>query len=731
MLEWTALDTWVLSAVASALEEIDIDLDNFELLYPEDEQPTPDTDISMEEDELDDFELVYPPESPPQPSPSPTVPSQAPPSTHSQFPAEESPQPKKIPKLSIRIPPRISPSKLPPTPISVKPAAPQSWPPGLFTSQPLPSFPAEYQQVKLPSSAPLQQRADIMPLQDRPKMAMLLRSCFNEGCNGVVKADGTRRICISCVSKEWQSQNTSALSVSGTRQKRKRKEKKQKKRVSWFDGYVKDEHDMSMDGVYEDVRAVADEADAKYPISGWDSDLTEPDDDAIAPTSHNTEAGPSSGLSSARCSICSGFLPLHYSWKCCPSCRKSRREYQRKRLGCESRYTKDDEITVQPKSKPQPTQKVSSMTLLRLNSVNKMKSYYLHDPAGLVTAGARVCTLHNCKHIVPSKAEYKYKLCFPCRFRTTQNVRIRQGWAKADKQAKAAAEVTPIEKIMHLDLSPPLDLTSLANDRCPSLDCGMRLEDDKLKRIKAQINAGTLSNIEDAATTDAICDQCAWRMLPSDVRKSCPIEVHARVRIIPLEEPSASSPSPKLKSCLRPTAPSPIIKLPQRPVPPAKPRLPTPYPEYQCLSRLVTDLQELLQQFLQAQAYYLTFCEGTDSLSKFSFDGEFSVVASDFEVLKRTDEVNEYVTNLMQEVEKVTTIKFIPDSRSVGVAYGGIVTRFACRDLVALAVPHDLGATVSHPAREMVGELEVVVLPVSSHRCFPGQRTVVRLRLVG
>lgn len=59
------------------------------------------------------------------------------------------------------------------------------------------------------------------------------------------------------------------------------------------------------------------------------------------------------------------------------------------------------------------------------------------------------------------------------------------------------------------------------------------------------------------------------------------------------------------------------------------------------------------------------------------------------------------------------------------------MTRFACRDLVALAVPCRLGASVSNCAREMVGELEVVVLPVNSHRCFAGQRTVVRLRLVG
>ena len=33
--------------------------------------------------------------------------------------------------------------------------------------------------------------------------------------------------------------------------------------------------------------------------------------------------------------------------------------------------------------------------------------------------------------------------------------------------------------------------------------------------------------------------------------------------------------------------------------------------------------------------------------------------------------------------------------------------------------------------KDMQGELEIVVLPVDSHRLFPGQRTVVRFRLVG
>lgn len=88
---------------------------------------------------------------------------------------------------------------------------------------------------------------------------------------------------------------------------------------------------------------------------------------------------------------------------------------------------------------------------------------------------------------------------------------------------------------------------------------------------------------------------------------------------------------------------------------------------------------------------------------------------------------------------------FSPRSRTTAVAYGGVITRFACNHRVSIFLPpglvNRLGVKVeegqpqpqSLPAypKDMIGELEVVVIPDDSHRMYAGQRTVVRFRLVG
>lgn len=86
------------------------------------------------------------------------------------------------------------------------------------------------------------------------------------------------------------------------------------------------------------------------------------------------------------------------------------------------------------------------------------------------------------------------------------------------------------------------------------------------------------------------------------------------------------------------------------------------------MSRLINELQELFLNFRRAQSYYIAYSQLQNKAnsppspiprSKFCFDGEFSVVAPDFEVWKRQDEVNAAVTKVMQEIERVASLKFM------------------------------------------------------------------------
>ncbi|KAF8831047.1 hypothetical protein HHX47_DHR1000333 [Lentinula edodes] len=707
-------------AVSSVLG--DFNLSQFDLVYPQSE-PEPATEDADDEPDFDDFDLVYP-ETPPA-SPPPLL---APGISEAPLPSEESAeppvsQPESIQaRLLIRLPSRKalqSPTKQPPT--NNRPASPEpavftapSASQNLFVSTPLPPT------GTLAAHQPLQKlQADILP--PRVPRITSLRLCSNPGCNGVVRVDGTRRRCMGCIMRGWTSGNyvppaESVKKTAQVAQKRKSSESS-KKRVSWFDGYGKDEREsqdaMDVDED-EEIQVVSTETDndalgADVLIRGWDSDLTESDEDDF-------------NLNSM--------------------------------LANEPDLSADCNAKVQSK--------------------NQLGSYALHDPAGLVTVGARICTIRGCKHIVPNKVEYKFKLCFPCRIRSARSARIRQARVEQSKaMSSLVTEVeVPVEKAFPLvDVPPPQNPLRAAVGRCASMDCGLKLEPSKLKsfqtKAKNRLNVtdmemlpslsspdpgatGELGETENVETNDseALCDQCTWRRLPPDVRRSRKVEVHRRVRIIlDCERDSTKlhtdggGPS-QLKPCIRPNVP--VIKLPQRPIPPPKvcfyrtlirflidldicsilqPRNPTPYPEYQSISHLICDLQSLFKSFIQAQGFYLAFsltckqnstastghtnkpsepphvlnseapfsdttstnaihpCNSFNSskfsnnpsslsasklnpiiprtMSKFAFDGEFSIVAPDFELLERKDEVNEFVTSAMHQIEKVASVKFL------------------------------------------------------------------------
>lgn len=127
----------------------------------------------------------------------------------------------------------------------------------------------------------------------------------------------------------------------------------------------------------------------------------------------------------------------------------------------------------------------------------------------------------------------------------------------------------PIQVVV--DPMPPQNHIRAATGRCASMDCGMRLDHEKLRRLqekqRSDISLASSSTYNDEADTN--CEQCAWRKLPLDYRKNSEIDVHRRVRIVRAEpSPSAKSPDGQLKSCIRPN--SLVIRLPPRPVPPPK-----------------------------------------------------------------------------------------------------------------------------------------------------------------
>lgn len=119
----------------------------------------------------------------------------------------------------------------------------------------------------------------------------------------------------------------------------------------------------------------------------------------------------------------------------------------------------------------------------------------------------------------------------------------------------------------------------------------------------------------------------------------------------------------------------------------------------------------------------------------FDFSGEYAVVASDLDVVARKGEVELGVHAVKDAVSRAGGLEFSPTSWvSILGNPGGIVTRFACVHLVNVFLP--IRVPPGHPPnparpKSMQGELEIAVLPDQSHKYFPGEKTIVRFRLVG
>ncbi|KAK0466802.1 uncharacterized protein EV420DRAFT_1505440 [Desarmillaria tabescens] len=203
-----------------------------------------------------------------------------------------------------------------------------------------------------------------------------------------------------------------------------------------------------------------------------------------------------------------------------------------------------------------------------------------------------------------------------------------------------------------------------------------------------------------------------------------------------------------------------------KPPPRMEPRKPV-YPEYASFPRLLDDYQQRLRGFFEAQAEWIVMkhrqenekgngpkkADGVDKHSSrdqhdtggpgqekttakegelLAFDGEYSVVAMDYAICDRQAAVVDFVGRLRGEIERVGGVAFDPKTRLVTLAHGGILTRYRCVHRIHVTM-HDRAEKNDdiRIAKDMHGELEIAILPEYSHPFFPGQRTVVRMRLLG
>lgn len=73
---------------------------------------------------------------------------------------------------------------------------------------------------------------------------------------------------------------------------------------------------------------------------------------------------------------------------------------------------------------------------------------------------------------------------------------------------------------------------------------------------------------------------------------------------------------------------------------------------------MLLDFKSRLSGFLQVQSVFFLFNQPRSANALFAFDGEFSVVALDFDIMKRKEEMDANALKLKREIEYVGRIKF-------------------------------------------------------------------------
>lgn len=419
-------------------------------------------------------------------------------------------------------------------------------------------------------------------------------------------------------------------------------------------------------------------------ISGWNSDLTDlSEDESDADSSSDSKLQPS-GLKIRiparprppdrdvpQCTIksCQAPLSSDHRWKCCAACRIHYRTNQRNRLGIQGkRHGKYSSSRIRD-YRPPSTTRLPSPPLTPLADKTSSK----------VVPGARFCSVRSCAHVLPSASEYCWKLCGPCRTRmrrkkTEVAVTVDTGHGSQVQQQECSgdeSEDLPLAVALRHRTS-----EEQQSSRCSSTDCGMLLD-------------LSLSRLE--------CPQCAYRKL--------------RIGHGKIGQGRDSQAA-------------------------VKPSVISPYPQYKCLSALLSAFKSRFISFLKAHSYYFLakLAQGVDHPNEttiFGFDGEFSVVALDFNILDKREEMAKNAHKFTEEIERLCGLQFGETWISTNV--GGLVRRFACSHEVPSIAPTPVTSSsdIKTRAKTMHGELEVAIFPDHSHHFFAGRRTIVRFCLVG
>ncbi|KAF7309459.1 hypothetical protein MIND_00316700 [Mycena indigotica] len=582
------------------------------------------------------------------------------------------------------------------------------------------------------------------PQSAKSKVISML--CPTDGCNGITRMPGRR--CLSCIHNSWSKLRATqvvggqptaiepllkppksllrkGVNSGATEVKPKRKKKNLNVRLLVnVPGSDKPEIVVLDKPVVETVGYKLTLPDSEsWSGGGWDSDLTDltSDDDqtqvqpvvepprtpfkiripARSPTkppkptldcpSDTLPPVPAaqSNFQQRHCTIARCRAPLPpitvYRWKCCTSCRTHYRQYQRDRLQG-LRDTVAATLTLPLASRSTSQEHSSPRTPDRTLEMAKEVEDHSKNLADVESSQstlnmsgeaqlARFPELYvpqarvcpTCDHILPGQKEYSLELCVVC---------TRRGQLKVN------------ENLKNVLVYPAIPVRQPG--RCKYVDCGSLMPDVGIQE----------------------CQQCIRRMRKLPGRP-------------PVRKKSCKTPPPT------PTPPPKSIatKPDEEGRSNKKRKSFSPYPVYQSRDAVIKDFGARFQGFIRAQSFYTVMRSGgLTSPTMFDFSGEYSVVAADLDVIGRRPLAEAHARNVKNDIERVCGIQFSATSWvSILGSPRGVVNRFACAHVVDVPVSRHL----TSPPKTMQGELEVAILPDDSHKYFPGEKTIIRFRLVG
>ncbi|KIY65323.1 hypothetical protein CYLTODRAFT_424464 [Cylindrobasidium torrendii FP15055 ss-10] len=146
------------------------------------------------------------------------------------------------------------------------------------------------------------------------------------------------------------------------------------------------------------------------------------------------------------------------------------------------------------------------------------------------------------------------------------------------------------------------------------------------------------------------------------------------------------------------------------------------YPEYPTLPTLLVDFSARISSFFKAHRAWMTSQSAipqpqSQKISTFGFDGEFSTINMNIDIMSRREPVIHYIEHLKGELVRAGRVQLDTEGKQVAFAHGGILTRYRGAQWIGESW--------------MTGEMEIAILPDTSHPYLHGQRTVIRYRLVG